>query len=394
MPSVGAPVFGKAFFNRERELNEILDSIGRDNILLVSPRRFGKSSLMRQVEIELGRNETPCLYFDVMDIKSPEKFIIEIADASFTKFGMSNRQKLIRALKTVFSAVDEISGSTGGTELRVKLRGVVSDEINRDNWANKGEEILKAVIQVCEKRPVVFLIDELSECVNNMIKEKADSVGFLQWFRNIRQEMIDEVRFIVGGSISFERVVKGINGLSYINDFKHVIVEGFTKEVSLEFLKKCLAEEGIEYNKKIDEEILECIGEPYIPYFLAVFISILAQRPDKVLNVKIIEQIYNNEVLGVYGKGYFEYYRQRLRTYPEPIAIAAEEILRKVCLVDKGYPLGLAFSLFTRKSSINDFERFLDLIHDLENDFYIVVYNRKIFFRSKMLRDWWRLYYG
>lgn len=99
-------------------------------------------------------------------------------------------------------------------------------------------------------------------------------------------------------------------------------------------------------------------------------------------------------MLGSYGKGYFEYYRQRLGTYPESWAKAADEILKETCIVDDGYPLDLAFNVFKEASSIEDYEKFMDLISDLENDFYIRVSDKKIMFQSKVLRDWWRLYYG
>ena len=53
----------------------------------------------------------------------------------------------------------------------------------------------------------------------------------------------------------------------------------------------------------------------------------------------------------------------------------------------------LAFNLFRENTGINDHELFMDLILDLENDFYIRVADKRIQFRSKVLGDWWRLYY-
>ena len=44
---------------------------------------------------------------------------------------------------------------------------------------------------------------------------------------------------------------------------------------------------------------------------------------------------------------------------------------------------------------IDDYEKFMDLIADLGNDFYIEYDPKKgLNFYSKMLRDWWRVYYG
>lgn len=206
--------------------------------------------------------------------------------------------------------------------------------------------------------------------------------------------MVGELRFVVGGSVSFDRVVRGINGLSFINDFRRVHIEGFSKRDAMEFIEKCLTDEGLKFDGEIGEKILECIGEPYIPYFISVFLNMLIQGYTGVLNAGYVKKVYDEGLLGVYGKGYFDYYRQRLRTYPEDLAKAAEEILKEACLIDGGYSLNLAFDIFKQKTEIEDYEKFMDLIIDLENDFYIRVHNKKIHFRSKVLRDWWRLYYG
>jgi len=63
-----------------------------------------------------------------------------------------------------------------------------------------------------DKKPVYIVIDELSECIGNMIEKNKDAR--IQWFRSMRQRTIEDLRFIVGGSVSFDRVVRGINGLS------------------------------------------------------------------------------------------------------------------------------------------------------------------------------------
>jgi len=145
----------------------------------------------------------------------------------------------------------------------------------------------------------------------------------------------------------------------------------------------------------VGEKILRCLGEPYLPYFIAVFFSIIHQRQaGKKITGGIIEEIYNDDLLGVHGKGYFEYYRQRLRTYTEPFTKAAEEVLKEACLVDDGYTTDLAFSVFESASGTKDYELFLGLMADLENDFYVRIIDKKIYFQSKVLADWWRRYYG
>ena len=110
-----------------------------------------------------------------------------------------------------------------------------------------------------DKKPVYIVIDELSECIGNMImiEKNKDARKFLQWFRSMRLRTIEELRLIVGGSVSFDRVVRGINGLSWINDFERVPIGGFSREDALEFIEKGLNEEGLNYRREMGEKLLE-----------------------------------------------------------------------------------------------------------------------------------------
>jgi len=49
MLQVSGPAMGKDFFDREKEVEEIVQSLGKDNVLLVAQRRYGKTSVMGTV---------------------------------------------------------------------------------------------------------------------------------------------------------------------------------------------------------------------------------------------------------------------------------------------------------------------------------------------------------
>jgi hypothetical protein len=223
---------------------------------------------------------------------------------------------------------------------------------------------------------------------------------FLHWFRKLRQ-LNRNLRFIAGGSVSIDRVVRDVGGVTTINDFKRVRIGGFQREVALSFIENVFKDERWEYKTVLGEKILDCIGEAYIPYFIAVMLS--AIKEEKILkgneiNEDLIETVYNFRILGNEGKYYFEHYFQRLRIFYTGIAgmeeKAAKTILRKVCSQNY-YPVELAFGIFQRETGQDDYEKFMDLIADLSNDFYIEHDPKMgLKFYSKMLRDWWRIYYG
>ena len=395
MPVVGGPAVGKDFFDREEEVASILRLLERENIALISPRRYGKTSVMREVERGLSERGFLCLFLDIMYIDSPEKFVIELATAAFDV--PDTRRKFARAFKDAFIRLgelfEEIEASAAGTGIKVRLRGGLNEEITADNWTERGRDVFDAIKSMSDRKPIYIVIDELSECVNNMIKKGKDAEKFLQWLRSIRQQTIDDLRFIVGGSVSFDRVVKGISGLSWINDFERVPIAGFSRPDALKFVEVGFKEEGLEYREGLGEKILECIGEPYVPYFTSILLRMTLQEAGGDLTEATIEEIYNSKLLGAPGKGYFEHYKDRLKIYyGEIMAKAAKEILRESCLTDEGVPKQLAFHLFREATDVVDEERFTDLLYDLENDFYITFDGETIRFQSKVLRDWWRLY--
>lgn len=394
MSVISGPALGKDFFDREDEVKAILEALRRDNILLVAPRRYGKTSVMREVERRLSESGHLCLFLDIMYIDTPEKFVIELATAAFDV--ASTRRKFARAFKDAFIRLselfEEIEASASGTGIKVKLRGGLNKEITADNWTERGKDVFDAIKSMSEKKPIYLLIDELSECVNNMIKKEEDAGKFLQWLRSVRQTMFEDLKFVVGGSVSFEGIVRNFGSLAWINDLKPVDISGFSEEVALEFIREAFDDRGWEYTEKMGLKILECVGEPYIPYFISIFLSMIFED-ERWLSEEDIEELYSSKLLGAHGRGYFDYYKQRLRIYYEgTLAKAAEEILREVCLAEDGYPKTLAFELFRRGTGIEDEEKFFNLLRDLENDFYITFDSEHIRFQSKVLRDWWRLY--
>lgn len=390
--AVGAPAIGKLFFNRDEEIKNIRKSIDTNNVLIVAPRRFGKTSVMRKIENMLIKEGFVCFFIDVMSLRTPKDFLIKITNESLLDSKKDVIDKITDALKDVFSNIKEIGASAKG-EIRVIFREKMREDITENNWMSKGEEIFKIIIESYGDKPVFFIIDEMSEFILNMIKTDVDLTRtYLQWFRGIRQKWPKNIRFMIGGSICFERVVKIIDGYSYINDFQPISIGGFSEANALKFIKKIIEEEGFEYNDEVGKEILRCIGEVYIPYFIAGFLSIIIQKcPENITKEDVIE-IYDNDMLGDYGRSFFQYYKLRLKTHYEEYSRVVENILKEISKAEKGYPKDLGFNIFrdlTGKTNESDYN---ELLLDLENDFYIIINKGNLYFYSKVLKDWWKYY--
>lgn len=384
MLQVGNPAVSKDFANREREVNTIMNALKKDNILLIAPRRYGKTSVMRRIQTLLGKDGYTVIFIDVHDVYTPQQFVIELAMGVFDM--AKDKKSFVEKMKQFFSQKLkdlEFEISIGG--LKVKFKRLLKEEIER-NWKEEGRTVFMFIQSYFDN--LVFVIDEFSECVHNMSKNE-EVEQFLKWLRSMRARE-DTLRFILGGSVSIDRVVKKVTALSAINDFRRVLLGGFDREAALCVVKKVFDEEMWEYTDEIGEKIVECIGVPSVPYFLSVFLSMIQEEGAENVHESFIEEIHNNSLMGAKGKHYFDYYVQRLKIYYEEER-AAKVLLKELCQTGS-ISMDAAFNIFSEVTN-KDYESFLDLISDLENDFYVNQTGDTLQFSSKVLRDWWRLYH-
>jgi len=76
----GQVTLGFTFTNREWKKQRLLNNIrGRIHTLLVSPRRWGKSSLIKQVGKEFNSQEIKFCYLDIFSLKDEQDFYCQYA---------------------------------------------------------------------------------------------------------------------------------------------------------------------------------------------------------------------------------------------------------------------------------------------------------------------------
>lgn len=395
MLPVGSPAIGDDFIDREKEIKQIFTALAKDSVLLIAPRRFGKTSIMKRLKGELSSHDEISIFIEVEDVHSPQQFLTEMVMALFDNERIRKKTNLISTLGKYFKWFRDNIDEVGVSVFRAKLRSSIETDLKED-WTEKSRLIFD-IIDNSESN-IYFIIDEFPIAIKNM--DPKDSERFLHWFRKLRQ-VSENLRFIVGGSVSIDRVVRDVGGVAVINDFKRVRIGGFQREVALDTIKNVFREEGWHYTEVIGDKILDCIGEAYLPYFIAIMLSAIKEErvlTDEEIDEKLIENIYDFRILGNDGKHYFEHYSQRLRIFYTGMVGMEEKAARAILrMVSRGdyYPIDLAFGIFEQETGIADYEKFMDLIADLENDFYIENDPLKgLTFYSKMLRDWWRLYHG
>lgn len=392
MMPVGSPAIGEDFIDRKQEIKQILTALKKDNILLAAPRRFGKTSIMRRLERELSGNDSVVIFLDVESVYSPQRFLSEIIMelTEFEEFG--GKPGFLSQIKKICKCVQEnVEEVEVHTIIKAKLRNSVEEGLE-ENWTDKSDALFRIINSTNTK--IYFIFDEFPIAIKNM--NSSDAEMFLSWFRRLRQTCTN-VRFIVGGSVSIERVLRNIGGTNVINDFRVIRVNGFERDVALRIIENVFEEEDWEYTPLLGNKILDCVGESYIPYFVGIMLSAIVDEQittGKMVDEVFIENIYNSRLLGSKCKHYFDPYFNRLKIfYHEMDVKAAKAILGRISTTED-YPIELAFGVFQQETGFHDYEHFLDLISDLENDFYIENNNGQLNFYSKILKDWWRIFHG
>jgi len=397
MMPVGNPAIGEDFVDREQEIKQILSALKKDNVLLAAPRRFGKTSIMRKLEKELFGGSNVVIFLDVESVSSPQRFLSEIIMGLTDFEEFSSESGSSSKLKTIYKLFQDNVEEVGVPAIfKAKLRRSVEEGLKED-WIDKSNEVFQIINKSDEN--IYFIFDEFPIAIKNMNEsgaDESDAEMFLSWFRKLRQTCTN-VRFIVGGSVSIERVLRDVGGTNVINDFKRIRVDGFERDIALHIVKQVFEEESWEYTPLLGNKILDCVGESYIPYFVGIMLSSILDEQiitGKEVDESLIEDVYNIHILGSKCKHYFDPYFYRLKIfYQEMDSKAAKAILGNVSN-NENYSLELAFDVFQRETGSHDYEHFLDLISDLENDFYIENNCGQLSFYSKILKDWWRIYHG
>ena len=79
---------GDNFYDRKEILADLRSRLmsGATNVVLYGPRRYGKSSLVSQLVLELEEAGVPCVVFDVMKVPSIDLFVSSYATKVYRKF--------------------------------------------------------------------------------------------------------------------------------------------------------------------------------------------------------------------------------------------------------------------------------------------------------------------
>jgi len=163
----GKTVSGKFFTDREREVKELKEDIKNgQNIIIWSPRRYGKTSLIKKVLLELKNEGLITVYIDLFMAASRDKFIDiyarAIADSmegGVEKIAKAVKKLLPRILPKIIIRQDQTADFEFSYDTRTDTKPILEDLFEAiSNYAAK------------KKKKAVVCFDEFQE-INNFQKK-------------------------------------------------------------------------------------------------------------------------------------------------------------------------------------------------------------------------------
>ena len=392
---VGGVPRGDDYFDQESLLENVWTQLRRDSVLLVAPRRFGKTGMMFRLLDEPREGFRP-LYLDVESIDDPANFIVEILalllrDDHFRRVV----QGLWTGLKDVRDWLAGLVEQLDIGELKVKLRDQTDVPTN---WRTYGEKLMAKLAG--EDTTLLLLVDEFPIMVRQMIdKNEEEAVRFLRWFRSVRLAPENRTRFVIGGSTNITYSLEERGWVDVINDLCPIRLRPFDCAIAERYLEGVFASRGLALEPPIGTRMLELVGEP-IPYLLALLSqAVLGQSCAHAgrVDVALVDAAFD-DLLSTGATVFLHYWARLNEYYPGCEKAAAKAILGLISRAGASVRRDTLYQIYLQTcgvpSNAESRDAFSRLMWKLDNDFYVVADDDGYRFFSRVLKLWWRRHYG
>ncbi len=384
----GAPVLGDDFFDRTREQEELWDFLHRDHVLLLAPRRVGKTSLMQRLAATGPDKGIEAAYLSAADAQDELRFIDHL---------LAGVAKPAAGAK----ALNRLKKSSPGKALKKVKRidlgsfGFELDSSTAD-WATVGESLTEVLAS--QQRRWLLLVDELPMFVLRLLRDDPSAVRarkFLEWFRALRQrsDMEGGVRWLLAGSIGLDAVTARLNLGDTINDLHIYHLGPFGERAAGDLLRELATTHDLPLGEDVRDYMIRRVGW-LIPFHLQLLFADLRSHCKErggTPSVASVDAAYET-LLSASRKGYFDYWRQRLHEeLGKPDASFSLALLAAVARDESGANRQTLQQVLGNHvaDQVQRDEKLRFLLDVLEGDGYLVEDAGRFRFRSPLVRDFW-----
>ena len=388
----GQAVVDDDLYGRDYEIARLWEKLEQgEHILMLAPRRVGKTSLMLELD-RAPRKNWDVIYVDVERGDSPADCMASIFAELATRPQYRSRFEAIPFSNAVKDVLGRLSVSVDTGVLRVELK----DAIGRE-WDRAADQLTARLTSLPSTGSnLLVIIDELPLLLSRMLRaeeRKHDAELLLSRLRSWRQapELRTKVRTLVGGSIGLEGVLRRFGLSGSINDLSPFRLDSWDRPTAVEFLKDLGGDYGFHLDERAIAHILDLLREP-VPYHVQLFFEALRDackgQPFRVSS-EVIERCFAERLAGASGTAHLDHYATRLEiAFDKNEHEVARAILSRTCRRADGVNFAELGDLQQRSE-----QTFRSVLRDLEADGYVEHEGSQLKFRSNLLREWWRKYH-
>ncbi len=303
---IGQTARGEYFFPRQNITNEIWSKLDSgSNLLLVAPRRVGKTSILFDLH-DHPHEGCIVVYYTSESVNDQNEFYKKLFGHILEAIGGKKKfsSKVGEFLKAQASRIE----SVGLKNAELKLGEI------KISYLNETIKLLDSLELKEEK--LIVLIDEFAQTVENIIKDydEKSAKHFLQTMREIRQspKLYGKIQFVYAGSIGLENIAHVINGSNLINDLTLITVPALTKAESLEMTELLLEDSKLKFDDESFDYFLGLI-EWFIPFHFQILLDEIGKiktGAGKMITKTDVDSAVKNILK---QRAYFEYWFERLR---------------------------------------------------------------------------------
>ena len=398
----GNPVDGDDFVGRADELRQLQDSVEAGNhVLLVGPRRVGKSSLVAEVARRLTLSGWTAVKVDVQHTADEAAFLHEIHEA-IRQTGLK-----LPLLDQAKDAIHRFGQFFRGTKVSVAGASLELKE-SMASWESAATS-LKSLLGTLpdNDRRVMIAIDELPIFLTKLLNSSDGPIrvrAILDWLRSVRQATGRRMPWILCGSIGLDSFVAkhGLEGS--INELLPMPVDAFDPQQAIELLRRLgeREEHGCPISAPLARVMVEKVGWP-IPYYLQLLFHGLKNLPSTKRSATFpsepdVAAAYES-LMSPHHRMHFGHWDSRLGDLldgnEEP---KARLILDHLCGHPGGQTRDQLRAVLAKSHSQADARKLdrelRDLLEFLERDGYLGRLADRFAFRSFLLRDYWQRRFG
>jgi len=245
----GIEVSGKQFTDRDKEIMEIKnDVLSGQSVIIYSPRRYGKTSLVKKVLKEIKSDgDAITAYIDLYPITSKENLaealVSKSTTASFTKI-----EEMVNAAREIMPAISpKISIKTDAAEIEFSIR---VKEKDRERLFSESMDVPQKIAEKKNKQ-VIIAFDEFQE-IRRLNGEEIERImrSRFQGYKNVSYVFIGSKKHIIRDI--FENKNK-----PFFRFGKHISLKKIPKEEFSIFMKNNFTDSGIGIDDDIVESILD-----------------------------------------------------------------------------------------------------------------------------------------